>query len=224
MNELLVFENPEFGRIFAQKDNGQTWLKGKDLAEALGYVDTDKAIRMRVHEDDKLPRQFSGAGQMREAIFVNESGMYSLILSSKLPKAKAFKHWVTSEVLPSIRETGGYAKGNEMDFIIRATVAETTKALLEQLPTIIAAVAGALRTPGSEAEPKSLPLPPIGSTCKMDTFPPEVVRQANAIIDAMEAQKRTNISYIVRFMAAHGCDISCPAVKRYYDRRVKAAE
>ena len=81
---------------------------GKDVATALGYSDPQKAIKMHVDDDDKLTRQIVVSGQNRSIIFINESGLYSLILSSKLPQAKAFKRWVTSEVLPQIRQTGGY--------------------------------------------------------------------------------------------------------------------
>lgn len=78
------------------------------MAEALGYSDTDQAIRKHVDDEDKLTRQFNGSGQNRSMTIINESGLYSLILSSKLPGAKKFKHWVTSEVLPSIRKHGAY--------------------------------------------------------------------------------------------------------------------
>ena len=90
---------------------------GSDVAKALGYADQQKAIKMHVDDEDKLTRQIVVSGQKRKVILINESGLYSLILSSKLPQAKAFKRWVTSEVLPQIRMTGGYiptkdAEGN----------------------------------------------------------------------------------------------------------------
>ncbi len=108
MNELMIFDNPEFGEIRTVEIDGEPWLVGKDVAQALGYNDTDKAIRNHVDDDDKLTRQFGGSGQNRNMTIINESGVYSLVFSSKLPGAKAFKHWVTSEVLPSIRKHGGY--------------------------------------------------------------------------------------------------------------------
>ena len=91
----------------------------KDVATALGYTNTQKAIRDHVDDDDKLTERFVLSGQARRVIIINESGLYSLILSSKLPQAKAFKRWVTSEVLPQIRKTGGYiptrdASGREL--------------------------------------------------------------------------------------------------------------
>ena len=108
MSELQIFENPEFGTIRSVEVDGEPWLVGKDVAAALGYGDTDQALRKHVDSEDKLTRQFDGSGQSREMYIINESGLYSLILSSKLPGAKKFKRWVTSEVLPSIRKSGGY--------------------------------------------------------------------------------------------------------------------
>lgn len=108
MNELKVFDHPTFGSIRTVELNGAPWFVGKDVAEVLGYGDTNQAIRKHVDDEDKLTRQFDGSGQKREMTVINESGLYSLILSSKLPGAKEFKRWVTGEVLPSIRKTGGY--------------------------------------------------------------------------------------------------------------------
>ena len=108
MNELKVFNNPEFGKVRTVEINGEPWLVGKDVAAALGYSDTDQALRKHVDDEDKLTRQIDGVGQNRSMTIINESGLYSLVLSSKLPGAKKFKRWVTSEVLPSIRKTGQY--------------------------------------------------------------------------------------------------------------------
>ncbi|WP_289127862.1 BRO family protein [uncultured Clostridium sp.] len=95
-------------KVRAVEINGEGWLVGKDVAEALVYKDTDYAIRTHVDEEDKLTRGFTGSGQNRNMICINESGLYSLVLRSKLPEAKKFKRWITSEVLPQIRKTGGY--------------------------------------------------------------------------------------------------------------------
>lgn len=86
----------------------EPYFVGKDVAEILGYGDTNQAIRKHVDDEDKLTRQFNGSGQNRTMTVINESGLYSLILDSKLPQAKEFKHWVTSEVLPTIRKHGAY--------------------------------------------------------------------------------------------------------------------
>ena len=106
---IQVFENKEFGKVRTMEVNGEPFFVGKDVAEILGYADTNKAIAMHVDEEDKLNDKTALSLGQRGGWFINESGLYSLILTSKLPKAKAFKRWVTSEVLPSIRKHGLYA-------------------------------------------------------------------------------------------------------------------
>lgn len=101
-----VFHNEQFGEIRSLTINNAPWWVGKDVAAALGYTDTSQALRAHVDNEDKLTRDFNGSGQNRKMTVINESGLYSLILSSKLPSAKAFKRWVTSEVLPAIRQYG----------------------------------------------------------------------------------------------------------------------
>lgn len=108
MNELQVFKNQEFGSVRTLTLNDEPWFVGKDVASILKYTNTTKAIRDHVDEEDKLTERIVLSGQNREAIFINESGLYSLILSSKMPSAKKFKRWVTSEVLPALRKTGQY--------------------------------------------------------------------------------------------------------------------
>lgn len=128
MNDLTVFQHPEFGRLRTVIINSEPWWAGKDVAQALGYKNTKDAIIAHVDNDDRqiierskittienhipksaFPVDFVGADiPNRGLTFINESGLYSLILSSKLPSAKRFKHWVTSEVLPQIRKTGQY--------------------------------------------------------------------------------------------------------------------
>ena len=108
MKDIRIFSSPEFGEIRTIEVNGEPWLVGKDVAQVLGYSDTDQALRKHVDEEDKLTRQFNGSGQNRAMTIINESGLYALVLSSKLPTAKKFRRWVTAEVLPSIRRHGAY--------------------------------------------------------------------------------------------------------------------
>ena len=103
-----TFSNNEFGEIRVLEIENEPWFVGKDVASILGYKDTDQALRKHIDDEDKLSRQFNGSGQRRNMTIINESGLYSLILSSKLPNAKKFKRWVTNEVLPSIRKHGAY--------------------------------------------------------------------------------------------------------------------
>lgn len=115
MNELKIFKNEAFGEIRTVEIGGEPWFVGKDVAEVLGYKDTADSIKKHVDDEDKLTRRFTDSGQSREMYIINESGLYSLILSSKLPNAKAFKRWVTSEVLPAIRKHGLYATDELLD-------------------------------------------------------------------------------------------------------------
>ena len=109
MNELQIFKNEEFGEVRTVTIDNEPWFVGKDVAEALGYSDTNKAVAMHVeNEDKKLNDKTSPSFGQRGATLINESGLYALIFGSKLESAKRFKHWVTSEVLPTIRKTGGY--------------------------------------------------------------------------------------------------------------------
>lgn len=108
MNDIKIFENPEFGKVRTIVIDDEPWFVGKDVAEILGYSQPSVAISKKVDDDDKGISKMETPGGEQNTIIVNESGLYSLILSSKLPMAKKFKHWVTSEVLPSIRKTGSY--------------------------------------------------------------------------------------------------------------------
>ena len=103
-----IFKSKEFGQIRTCMVNGECYFVGKDVAEALGYTNPQKAIRDHIDAEDKLGERIVQSGQAREIIVINESGLYSLILSSKLESAKRFKRWVTSEVLPAIRKNGRY--------------------------------------------------------------------------------------------------------------------
>lgn len=109
MNQLQIFENKEFGKIRTVEINDEPYFVGKDVADILGYTNARKAIRDHIDEEDRLTERIVTSGQSRDMFVINESGLYSLILSSKLPTAKKFKRWVTSEVLPSIRKHGMYA-------------------------------------------------------------------------------------------------------------------
>lgn len=133
MNELMIFNNPEFGNIRTMERDGAPWFVGKDVAEALGYSNTKAALVNHVDDDDRrilqrseiatienhlpkdaFPMNFvSGDVPNRGLTIINESDLYALVLGSKLPTAKKFKRWVTSEVIPSIRKHGGYINGQE---------------------------------------------------------------------------------------------------------------
>lgn len=114
MNKIQIFKNEQFGEVRVIDQNGEPWFVGKDVATILGYAKPLNALATHVDEDDSLKQGLiDSMGRTQETIIINESGLYSLILSSKLPQAKQFKRWVASEVLPSIRKHGGYIKGQE---------------------------------------------------------------------------------------------------------------
>ena len=121
-NNIVAFKYEE-QQVRTIEKNGEPWFVGKDVAEILGYSDTAQAVRKHIDNEDKGVVEMTTPGGKQPVTIINESGLYSLILSSKLPTAKEFKHWVTSEVLPSIRKTGEYkitpAQQNRLDIMER---------------------------------------------------------------------------------------------------------
>lgn len=108
MNKMKLFESPEFGVIRTVEVKVEPWLVGKDVAQALGYSNPRDALDRHVDDEDKANVGIHDGSQSRNMTIINESGLYSLVLSSKLPTAKKFKRWVTSEVIPSVRKHGAY--------------------------------------------------------------------------------------------------------------------
>lgn len=113
MNDIKIFENERFGAIRTVEQSGEPWFVGKDVADTLGYQNGSRDINRHVDDEDRHKVMLFDGKQNKETLIINESGLYSLILSSKLPTAREFKRWVTSEVLPSIRKTGGYITGQD---------------------------------------------------------------------------------------------------------------
>lgn len=147
MNELQIFQNDEFGSVRTLMVENEPWFVGKDVATALGYAKSENAIKAHVDNEDKTLTLIQGGYSkgMQNTTIINESGLYSLILSSKLPNAKKFKRWVTSEVLPAIRKSGSYALTQEEselqerklttdDYIRAASIISTCKN--ERLPYV----------------------------------------------------------------------------------------
>ena len=114
-NAIKIFENEEFGSVRTMEINGEPYFVGKDVTDILGYQNGSRDINRHVDEDDREKVMIFDGNQDKESIIINESGLYSLILSSKLPNAKKFKRWVTSEVLPAIRKTGSYSIQSKPD-------------------------------------------------------------------------------------------------------------
>ncbi len=137
MNELQIFENAEFGQIRTVQLNSETYFVGKDVAEKLGYQNGSRDINRHVDAEDRTDVAIHDGSQNRNMIVVNESGLYALIFGSKLESAKRFKHWVTSEVLPSIRKTGKYDVTTPATYLeALEKLVETEKARLELETTV----------------------------------------------------------------------------------------
>lgn len=133
MKEISIYESQEFGAIRTMKDErGEPFFCGKDVARALGYKNPEKALRVHIEDDDKVVNKMDTTYGIKPTIFINESGVYALILGSKLESARRFKHWVTSEVLPSIRKQGGYmvTRPDESDEVIMARALQIMHATL----------------------------------------------------------------------------------------------
>lgn len=133
MTNITIFQNPEFGNIRTMRDEkGEPLFCAKDVCDALGYDQTHKAVKRHVEEGDGTKRPTPTTSGIQQMLFINESGLYSLILSSKLESARRFKHWITSEVLPSIRKQGGYmvARADEPDEVIMARALQIMHATL----------------------------------------------------------------------------------------------
>lgn len=148
MNNIEIFKNAEFGEVRTLTIDGEPYFVGKDVAEILGYSRPDHAITSHVDDEDKLMYQIDTSGQNRNMFIINESGLYSLILSSKLPTAKKFKHWITAEVIPSIRKHGAYMTEQTIeqaltnpDFLIQlATQLKTEKEKNKSLEVKVSAL------------------------------------------------------------------------------------
>ena len=135
MNQIKIFQNQEFGAIRTiSNEQGEALFCAKDVAEALGYRRSNDAVRVHVEPEDAVKRSTPTTSGNQLMTYINESGLYALILSSKLDSAKRFKHWVTSEVLPSIRKQGGYmvARPDESDEVIMARALQIMQATLQR--------------------------------------------------------------------------------------------
>lgn len=130
MTDLQLFANPELGEIRTILIDAEPWFVGKDIAKILGYRDHNKTLSTHVDDEDKGVAKWDTPGGRQNITVINESGLYSLILSSKLPKAKQFKRWVTSEVLPTIRKTGSYISVQAFDDLEKRVKKIEAKALM----------------------------------------------------------------------------------------------
>lgn len=132
MNNLQIFNNEEFGTLRTVMINGEPWFVGKDVADMLGYSNSRDAISNHVFDEDKGVAQIDTLGGPQSMTIINESGFYALVFGSDLPFAKTIKHWVTSEVLPAIRKTGGYSLQKSDSYMIEDPIERASRWIEEQ--------------------------------------------------------------------------------------------
>lgn len=192
MNEIQIFKNDQFGEVRTLIKNGEPWFVGKDIAEILGYSNTKDALATHVEAEDKEVIQRSENATLeipnRGLTIINESGLYSLILSSKLPTAKQFKHWVTAEVLPTIRKTGGYVSNDNLFIDTYLPFADdTTKTLFKSTLAMVRQQNELLQKQQQEIEHKDKVI--IGLVDEIDL-----------------AEKRQILNRVVRYKGANYCE------------------
>lgn len=132
MNKIQIFNNDEFGNIRTVNIDGEPWFVGKDVANALGYTNPQKAVRDHISVEDRGVNEMDTPSGKQNLTIINESGLYALIFGSKLESAQRFKHWVTSDVLPAIRKTGGYQTVPQGKELLALAVLEAQKTIEEQ--------------------------------------------------------------------------------------------
>ena len=208
--ELQIFKNAELGSVRSAMINGEPYFVGKDVTEILGYADPNKSIAMHVDEDDKLNDKTASSLGQRGGWFINESGLYSLILSSKLPNAKKFKRWVTSEVLPAIRKTGTYTAPR--------TAAEWIRLLAEGNADLTNRVEGVENK--VESLENDMPL----YSCEVDEIQGHVKRKAVKVLGGKDSEAYQDASLRAsvfkdmysQLKREYGCVASYKSIKRRY--------
>lgn len=193
-NSLVVYENSEFGKIRTMVIDNEPWFVGKDIAEALGYSKSRNAIANHVDDEDKTTALIQGDGSNYKSntVLINESGVYSLILSSKLETAKQFKRWVTSEVLPSIRKTGSYGISNNAELSAEITTLTT------QITTLKAQLEATQKLALFAA--RSIPQPP-DYRIQYNSIAP-IITKLQHLLD--KSSHKEVLSYIYDTMEEHG--------------------
>lgn len=233
MNDLINFSFEGKG-IRTLLIDTVPYFVGKDVAQVLGYKDTVNALKTHVDPEDKKGWRITTPSRGEQKItLINESGVYSLIFGSKLPKAKSFKRWVISEVLPSLRQRGTYSINQNKDAedgnrVVIENMIELSKNLLtltQSTTEICQYLAMVIKESKLEnkkkAEETQKEVVIDYSKCKLDQFPDEIKKTVNAMMEEMIYQEKLNFSSIARYCVVAGYPISSPAVKSYYEKHYK---
>lgn len=211
MKDLQIFENDYFGSVRTLKIKEKPYFVGKDIANILGYRNGSRDIERHVDEEDRTITLVFDGTQYRNTVCINESGLYSLILSSKLPKAKEFKRWVTSEILPSIRKTGSYG-AIDIQQIVSCTVAETIKQLI---PLLQQNISNIHFDNGFEAEEVVIRTRTRKKSPGIIEKLPDDLR---TVVDDMICSNRYTYQDVVELLAGEGIRITTTSVYRYAKR------
>lgn len=217
MSELMNFDF-DGKQVRSLLIDNEPWFVGKDVASVLEYTNPQKAIRDHIDVEDRTVNDsFTVNGTA--PILINESGLYALIFGSKMPRAKEFKHWVTSVVLPQIRKTGSF-NANERNTTIdnvMITLTETIKAMSEYIMNNNCMNANQNM---NTYENKNHSFKQKGE-CKIETFPQELKEEVDEMFKSMISKGELNLSYIARYCTLKGYTITPPAVTRYYNKYFK---
>lgn len=218
MNKLQVFKNENLGEIRTIIINNEVWFVGKDVARILGYAKPENAISTHIDNEDKTTTLIQGIGSnyKSKAVIINESGLYSLILSSKLPKAKEFKRWVTSEILPQIRKNGYYSSSPE-DFLKQA-ILEIVKQIVPEIINATKSTYQNYMVIEDDYEHFNL------NKNKIEYFPNEIRENIDEMLLNMQECQKMNFSLIARYCSANGYCVSSPTVKKYFERNFEETE
>lgn len=233
MNEIEVFEF-HGRRIRSLCINEEPFFVGKDVAKVLGYSNPRKAIIDHVDEEDKRDGVTvrDSMNRSQNPVLINESGLYSLILSSKLPQAKEFKRWVTKEVLPSIRKKGFYGLNNSDEVIqlkeLLNNMIELSKSLIDIAQSTSVMYKESLNqyTIKKDTYDKEVNQSDIITNfndfdyprCKVETFPKEIRQLINVTLEEMVKQQELNYSKIAKMCISKGYNITSPSIKTYYEK------
>ena len=230
MNEMQVFKY-ENNEVRTVEQGGAVWWVLADVCRVLGLVNPSK-VASRLDADEKmtltLGEGHSGRhGGAQKMNIISESGLYKVILRSDKPEAKKFTRWVTHEVLPSIRKTGGYGNQAAMMGRLAEQMAQAATAMVQvasTMTTVVDKLTGLVDRMSSlpitlEAELDCTRPAYYGpAQCKLESFPKELVRQVEGMLARMQEQQNLNFSMIARFCTINGHAISSPAVKTYYQK------
>lgn len=232
MSDLIKFDfqGQKVRSIFVE---GIPYFVAKDVAKILGFSNPRDAIKTHVFEEDKGVDVIDTPGGKQKMIIINESGVYALVFGSRLPQAKAFKRWVTNEVLPSLRQYGTYSINHDNepkreDKVLLNNMIELSKNLLkmtESTTEICKYLAMVIKESNHQSshknEDEQEEVTIDYSKCKLEQFPDSIKREVDNMMEEMISQEKLNFSFIARYCVIRGYPISSPAVKSYYKKTFK---